>query len=130
MAKGKRKPKAEKPKSKAKLRPSNPDPEQMRLERLKAKRTFVDLAQVSPKDDARARAWAAETIRRYESKLTMNVPDGTILWHGHLRPEDVDIQVIYNLSNLYWIIFYRNKLFHISLCSGHRAIFTSSFAQI
>jgi len=106
-----------------------PPPDDIQEERRKPK-YIIDPKDVTKKDDLRARAWAASVIRKYESRLTNKVKDGTILHSGFVDPEDIDVANIYPFPDLHWIIYYRGGLFHLALISGRRLLFTSSFLKV
>lgn len=110
-----------------------PDPEE--LKRRRQPKYIVDQKDITQKDNMRAKSWAAEIMSRNESKLNQHrFKNRQIVTSGDVKPESVDIMNIYPFPNLHWII-YRNDqgeniMWSISLLSGKKLLFTSTFAKI
>jgi hypothetical protein len=108
----------------------DPPPDDEELKKRREPKFIIDPKDVAKKDDSRARAWAAELMSKHERFFTDKIPDGRIIARGDVEPEAIDVRNIYPFPNLNWIIFRRRGLFHLMLLSGHRLLFTSSFAKI
>lgn len=110
-----------------------PDPEE--LKRRRQPKYVVDQKDITVKDNLRAKQWAAEIMSRNESKLNANrFKNRQIVTSGDVKPESVDIMNIYPFPNLHWIIYRSdygsNIMWSISLLSGKKLLFTSTFAKI
>lgn len=91
---------------------------------------IIDPRDVSPKDDIRARTWAAAMMKKYEHKLNNNIPDRHIVARGEVEPEDIDVANIYPFANLNWIIYRNKEYFTFLLASNKTVLFVSTFVKI
>lgn len=98
------------------------------------KPVYINPKDVSAKDEQRVRQWAGDMLRKHESKFNAKCKNRFIIASGEIEPESIDIINIYPFQNLHWII-YRNDInghvmWSISLLSGHRMLFTSTYAKL
>lgn len=108
----------------------DPPPSSEEIEKRRKPKYIIDPKDMTSKDQTRARAWAAEVMKRHESKLTMKVKDRNIIVSGVVEPEAIDVRNIYPFSNLHWVIYRNGDLFDLMLMSGKRMLFVSSFAKV
>ena len=95
------------------------------LEERRKPQHVIDPAEVTTREDLRARAWAHAKMQKYEDKLTDQWKRNDIVASGDVEPEDIDIRSIYNFKDMHWIIYRRDgalfkggtkqMLFHIIL---------------
>jgi len=78
------------------------------LEARRKPQYVVDPKEVKDKDDVRVRLWAAEIMKKHDSKLTDKWKENAIIATGDVEAEDVDILNIYPFKDLHWIIFRRD----------------------
>ncbi len=108
-----------------------PDSEELEKRRkLDPTKYIISPHDVSPKDDLRARQWAAEVMKRNESKLSYKWKDREVITSGEVEPEAIDVRNIYPFPNLRWLIYRNKQLFDLMLISGEKLLFISSFAKI
>ncbi len=127
----------------AQVDPLPSDDELKKRRKLTSEKFFVDPNSVSAKDIQRVRNWAAETIKKHESKMNAyHFKNRQIVTSGEVGPEAVDIGSIYPFADLRWMIFRDDRrikrawqvMWSIMLTTtknGHeRILFTSTFAKI
>lgn len=116
----------------AKVDPPPPDNE---LHKRRQPTFIVNPADVIPKDETRARQWAATVMKKHESKLNPHrFKNRAIVTSGEIEPENVDIKAVYPFPDLNWIIFRSDSkdtiMWSIMLRSKSRVLFTTTFAKM
>ena len=108
-----------------------PPPEVLeRRRQLDPTKYIISPHDVTPKDDVRARQWAAEVMKKNESKLSYEFKDREIITSGEVEPEAIDIRNIYPFKDLHWVIYRAKTNFNLMLMAGQKCLFISSFAKI
>lgn len=109
-----------------------PDPEEIeRRRKLDPTKYIIDPNEVAPKDDMRARKWAAEMMKKHESKLDLKVKENTVIASGVVEPESIDVRNIYPFKDLQWYIYRRGRAFHFMLTTdSKKMLFISAFYKI
>ncbi len=127
----------------AQVDPIPSDDEVKNRRKLTPEKYFVDPNSVSLKDDRRVRNWAAEMVKKHESKMnTYHFKNKGIVISGELGPEAIDVGSIYPFADLRWMIFRDDKkiqgtkqiMWSIMLTTTtnkhERILFITTFAKI
>ncbi len=111
--------------------PPPPPPEEIeRRRKLDPTKYILDPYDVTPKDELRVKQWAAEVMKKNESKLSYEFKDREIITTGEVEPEAIDVRNIYPFPDLHWIIYRAKTNFNLMVMSGKKLLFVSSFAKI
>jgi hypothetical protein len=116
-------PKILEPKSLAEL-----SPEEL-AERRKTK-YIIDPKDVLPKEELRVRQWGAAMMKKHEHLLNSQVTDRHIVASDGVKPEDVDMRLIYPFPDLNWLIYRNGQYWSLMLRSGTKILAVMTYAKI
>jgi len=103
-------------------------PEEL-AERRKPK-YIIDPKDVLPKEEARVRAWGADLMKKHEYLLNAQVSDRHIVAKDGIKPEDIDMRLIYPFPDLNWLIYRNGQYWSLMLRSGGKILAVMTYAKI
>jgi hypothetical protein len=106
-----------------------PPPDDVMEERRKPK-WILDPATVTEKEINHLRQWANAKMKRYEGKMSWEVPDRAIIASGDVEPEEPDIGSVYGFSDLHWIIYRDGNFFSFQLFSKKSSLLKIQYAKV
>jgi hypothetical protein len=74
--------------------------------------------------------WAAEKMRKHESKFDLKWRDWQIITSGVIEPEELNVGAVYKFPDLHWYIYKVKHLYKIVLLSEMKLLFRAEFAKI
>lgn len=108
----------------------DPPPSDDELKKRRKPKWVLDPKTVTEKEVAHLRRWAHTKMKKYEGKMSWEVPDKAIIASGDVEPEEPDIGSVYGFSDIHWIIFREGTFFSFQLFAGRTALLKIQYAKV
>lgn len=111
----------------------DPPPSNEVINKRREPRYIIDPKEVTQKEHVRAKQWAAEIMKKHESKLNPNkFKNREIVTSGYIEAEHIDVGGVYKFSDIHWIIYRDDHngmvMWSIMVMGGKKMLFRSTFA--
>ena len=90
---------------------------------------FIDPGTITKQQMKRIHACAKEIMARHEHLFSDDIPDKKIIARDSIAPELLDIPQIFHFSNLNYMIFKKDTMWHIRILSGRKMLIEAAYAK-
>jgi len=94
------------------------------------KRWIINPRDVQQKEELRVRKWAHSVMKKHEHRFKPDVPERKVIAWDMVKPEDIDIKVLYPWPSLNWVIYKEKGLWTIMLRSFQKLLAKVTFVKI